>query len=284
MVVTRPDGGAYFAGVLQPVVVERVVSNHKGPGGCDTDCEEPRQNSSEYIHFSAPSTTPSPGGSHADNATSLGAFSDDAMAAYQCCKSSTLASRRRASSTPPRLITTEAIVADVPKKERVAARRPGEGLANDFDANRKALAFLRLASIRLMPENSATLAAVSVDRVRPVGVHPPRARDTSPRCTDDTCEGRGKRHFSPVGMFGRQLPVQVRALHRLLHNQWPIHDALPVRNAVTIESNWGYFKAQALRVSPVWAGPQDDAAVPPPPPRTSFGRPVSEAPTPSAWR
>ena len=33
----------------------------------------------------------------------------------------------------------------------MAARRPGEGLANDFDANRKALAFLRLASIRLMP-------------------------------------------------------------------------------------------------------------------------------------
>jgi hypothetical protein len=84
---------------LQPVVVERVVSDHKGPGGCDTDCEEPRQNSSEYIHFSALSTTPSPGRSHADNATSLGAFSDDAMAVHQCCKSSTPASQGRCRNT-----------------------------------------------------------------------------------------------------------------------------------------------------------------------------------------
>jgi hypothetical protein len=48
-------------------------------------------------------------------------------------------------------------------------------------------------------------------------------------------------------MFGRQLPVQVRAVHRLLHNnQRFIHNTLPTPNALTIERNWGCFKALRL--------------------------------------
>src|ERR1700685_4422624 len=46
----------------------------------DTDCEEPRQNSPEYIHIVPHHHLRKR--SHADNATSLGAFSDSAMAAF----------------------------------------------------------------------------------------------------------------------------------------------------------------------------------------------------------
>jgi hypothetical protein len=70
------------------------------PGGDDTDCEEPRQNSSEYIH-SVPLHQLRER-SHADNATSLGAFSDDAMAAHQCGKSSTPDSQGRCRNTADR--------------------------------------------------------------------------------------------------------------------------------------------------------------------------------------
>jgi hypothetical protein len=74
---------------LQPFVIERVAGDHKGRGGGYADCEVFRENLPDYIHACKLHPIDHRGQFDIANATSLRAFSDDAMTPRRCCKSST---------------------------------------------------------------------------------------------------------------------------------------------------------------------------------------------------
>jgi hypothetical protein len=74
---------------LQPFVIERVAGDHKGRGGRYADCEVFRENLPDYIHVRKLHPIDHREQLDIANATSLRAFSDDAMTPRRCCKSST---------------------------------------------------------------------------------------------------------------------------------------------------------------------------------------------------
>jgi Resolvase, N terminal domain len=107
---------------LQPVVIERVAGDHKGCGGGYADCEVFRENLPDYIHARKLPPSTHRGQLDIANATSLRAFSDDAMTPRRCCKSSTARCPPNPSESHPIAFRSRPH-GDALQGPRVAARR-----------------------------------------------------------------------------------------------------------------------------------------------------------------